>query len=336
MLPFDSWDGSDCSNTIEQAKLEAFFGPTAVVFNSYQASITAILEVLGSRTHELPVILPITSSPDTISAVLRSGANPILLDINADSLQMEPALLTEVLETIKSAVIILDRPGGMPVDPALLAIAKTLPTIIDTRLPPHQGSTQDCVGTFTVFDFGPIVGSGSLVIHKFTHQVRELKMVRNGLLGLAASMNDALCALAHKRLKSQPKLQDRKTAQAQAVSLYRNFLEGKNHEIVFPECQERPYLMVVVENANKVVAHLHSLGLPVVKPVFPLHYLPIMQRRWQETPEYPVAESVFNRVVALPTHPGILGKEAEIIERLLEIDHEQERDSEEAKREDNH
>jgi hypothetical protein len=208
----------------------------------------------------------------------------------------------------------------MPVDPALLELAQDLPTIIDTRLPPHKGIEADCTGVFTVFDFGPIVGTGGLVIHKYSQQVLELKLVRNGLLGLAANMNDALCALAHKRLIAHPFLIVRKSDKEKVVGAYKSLLEGKNHHIVFPHSPERPYLMVRVANANRVVAHLHSLGFPVVKPVFPLHLLPIMQRRWQETPEYPVAEAVHTQIVALPVHPGIIGKEKEIVSRLLEVD----------------
>lgn len=319
MLPFDSWDGNDFGGTVEQAKLEDFFGPSAAVFNTYQAAVTSILEVLGSRSYEIPVVLPITSSPDVIAGVLRSGANPMLLDINPKTLQLDANLLREVVEAFKSIVVVLNRPAGMPVDPELLEIAADLPTIIDTRLPPHKNIKEDCVGTFTVFDFGPIVGTGSLIIHKYSEQLIELRMIRNGLLGLAANMNDALAALAHRRLKTQTGLESRKETQQTIVNNYTALLEGKKHEILFAESKEKPYLIIRVSNANRVVAHLSMVGFQVLKPVFPLHLLPIMQRRWKETPEYPVAETVANQLIALPTHPGILGREAEIVSRILEV-----------------
>jgi|LakMenEpi03Aug12_release.lakeMendotaPanAssembly.Ray.scaffolds.fasta_scaffold03047_32 dTDP-4-amino-4,6-dideoxygalactose transaminase len=319
MLPFDSWDVNCYSGTTEQCRLEAFFGPAASVFNSCQAGITAILEVLGSRTHDIPVVLPITAPTDTVSAVLRAGGNPILLDINPTTLQLEPSLLKEVIDTLKAVVVVFDRPCGAPVDQELLSLTQDFPTIIDTRLPPQLNSEEACVGTFTVFDFGPVVGTGSLVIHKYSDQVHELRLVRSGLLGLSANMNELICSLAHKRLKEHPDLAERKQHQNSIFAKYASLLAGKK-EIVLADSKEKPYCAVRVQNANRAIAQLHGCRFTAIKPVFPLHTLPIMQRRWQETPEYPVAEDLANRLVALPTHPGVSGKEEEIVSKLLDVD----------------
>lgn len=319
MLPFDSWDENDYSGTSEQRKLEAFFGPASSVFSSCQAAITAALEVLGSRTHDIPVVMPITALPDTISAVLRAGGNPILLDINPNTLQTEPSMLKEVIDSLQAVVTVLDRPGGMPVHADLLSLVQDLPTIVDTRLPPQLGNDAYCVGTFNVFDLSPVIGTGGLVVHKFSDQVHELKLVRSGLLGLAANLNDMLSALAYTRLRNNPDLAARKQAQQKVFSTYSDLLSGKK-EILFPECLEKPYCILRVNSANKVIAHLHSFGISAIKPVFPLHTLPIMQRRWQETPEYPVAEELTDKLVALPTHPGVVGKEEEIVSKLLDVD----------------
>lgn len=318
MIPFDSWDGrNDFSGTVEQSRLEQYFGPAAVAFGTYQASLSAILEVLGTRTHLIPVVMPITASPDTIAATLRAGGDPVLLDIRPQTLQIDPDMLRTVLEDLKAAVVILTRPAGQPVDPELLKVVGDNPTVLDSRLPPHDKIAEECICTFNVFDLGPVVGSGSVVVHKFAQQVRELKLVRNGLLGLAGNLNDALSAYALKRLKEDPGLGLRRGTQAIVANRYIELLKEK-YAFPFDQSPEWPYFVLRVENADTVVAHLHA-DVELVKPVFPLHMLSDVNRRWVEKPEYPVAEGLWRKLVALPTHIGVLGKEAQIVERLNEV-----------------
>lgn len=317
MIPFDSWDGiCDYGGSAELGKLEHYFGPAATVFSSYHSGIVAILEILGSRTNDIPVILPVTSTPEVLGAVLRSGASPFLLDIEPDHFQLDPNLLVEVLEELKTAVVILNRPAGIPVNPKLLEICSELPTIIDTKLPPSLDIADDCVGSFTVFDFAPIIGSGSLVIHRYAQQVAELKAVRGGILGLSANMNDALSALALRRLQSDPRLDQYKQSRTAIINNYVKSFGDKLSYIKVPNPQ---FLVVQVPNADRSVAYLHGEGFTLTKPIFPLHLLSNVNKRWTQKPEYPVAEKLHNNYVALPIHAGILGKEEHITSKLIEI-----------------
>lgn len=319
MIPFDSWDGNtDLASTVEQTKLEQHIGTGTVVFGSYQTAVSAVLEVLGSRSHLIPVVLPITASPDVIGGVLRAGADPLLLDIRPQTLQIDPEALREVLTELEAAVVVLNRPAGQPVDPELLSLTAELPTILDSRLPPHEAIGPECTGTFSLFDLGPVVGSGAAVVHKFNQQVHELKMVRNGILGLACNLNDVIAAVARKRLLSDPALTKRRETQATVAASYIALLREK---YVFPwdTSPEWPYFVVRVENADRAIAHLHSAGISAMKPVFPLHMLSDVNRRWVEKPSYPVAEGLWKKLIALPTHLGILGQESKIVSILSEV-----------------
>lgn len=313
MIPFESWDGNNnFSGFVEQSRLESYFGPSAVVFGTYQAAIASILECLGSRTGLIPVVMAITTPPDTLAGVLRAGGDPILLDICPQTLQVDPEVLAEVLTELDAAVVVLTRPGGQPVDPRILEVVGENPTILDSRLMPSASLELDCVATFNVFDFGGIIGSGALVIHKFSEQVRELKLVRNGLLGLSGNLNELLAAGVLKRLKEDPGLSHKFTSQNQAASLY---LSKLNEQLVIPfvESPTWPYFIVRVRNANEVIAQLHNT-VEIVKPVFPLHLLSEVNRRWVEKPSYPVAESLTTQLVALPTHVGMT---PEVIDTLV-------------------
>lgn len=321
-MMFDSWDGrNDYTSTIEQAKLEQHFGPSAVAFSSYQTAISAILEVLGTRTQRIPVVLAVTASPDTLAATLRAGGDPILLDIRPQTLQIDPDQLRTVLDELKAAVVILARPAGQPVDPALLAMTEDMPTILDSRLPPHEDIEADCVCTFNVFDLALLAGSGALIIHRFEQQVRELKMVRSGLLGLSANLNEALATTALKRLASDPKLANRKAEQIRVVRRYSNLFAGKL-AYPFDQSPEWPYFIVAVDSADRAIAHLHSHDITAAKPVYPLHLLSDINKRWVEKPSYPVAEELSKKLIALPTHSGILDKEGIVVLHLEEVAHD--------------
>jgi dTDP-4-amino-4,6-dideoxygalactose transaminase len=318
MIPFDSWDGiNDFTQCVEQATLEKQLGPASVVFSTYQAAISAILEVLGSRSQTIPVVMSVTSSPDTLSAVLRAGGEPVLIDIRPQTLQMDPGMLRTVLSEIGTAVVILGRPAGQYVDPELLELAGDLPTILDSRLPPGNIEVDSCC-TFSVFDLGVLAGCGALVIHKYSQQVTELKLSRSGVLGLSASLNDVVAANVVKRLRSDPNLATRRSEQVIVANRYIELLKEK-YVFPFDSSPDWPCFFVGVGDAARVSAHLHLRGIEVIQPILPLNLLPEVYMRMEETPCYPVAESLHKKLVALPTHPGVLGKETIVVERMNEV-----------------
>lgn len=314
MIPFDSWDGKTSPTDYTQvARLEKFFGPCAVVFNTSQNAVAAIMETLGSRTNAVPVVLPVTAAPDTIAGVLRGGGNPILLDIDPGTLQIAPEMLQMVLDEIETAVVVLTRPGGLQVDPRLVEMTKELPTILDTKLLPHEELVEE-PATFVLYDFGTIAGDGALLIHRFKDQISDLRRVRSGVLGLAANMNALTAEKILKEYKSDLRASydafQRRAAEAYTKAFGRTWYTGI----------EWPYFIAAVDNADRVVAHLHSHGFEAMKPVFPLHFLSEMHMRWTEQPSYPVAEELCKKLVALPTHSGILFMIDDIVAKIQEVE----------------
>lgn len=307
LIPFNSWDGkTDPSSTEQVVELERFFGPAAIAFNTYQNAVAAIMEVLGSRTNAVPVVLPITAPPDTVAGVLRGGGNPVLLDIDPQTLQINPDMLREVLDEIKAAVVILNRPAGIGIDPRLVEMTKELPTVLDTKDIP---ATIDESFTFSLYDFQAMAGSGALLIHKYKEQVAELKRIRSGLLGLQADLNPKLAKFILAECKSE--------ASGTRQYTVREYSKLLGDRAFVTEGSNWPYFIARVENADRAVAHLHSHGIEIMKPVVPLHLFSEMNRRWTEAPSYPVAEELHTKLIALPVHCGIVVKD--VVEKLLEV-----------------
>lgn len=320
-IPLLSLNGTDWQAHEHLHKLESHLSfRNTVAFNSVQTALVATLELLGTRTHMHPVVLPVTAPPDVISATLRSGGHPLLLDIEEKTLQMRPEQVQEALSSLEAAIVILTRPGGMPVSEELLELVEDYPTVLDARLVPHnQLGMEDLVATFNVYDFTQLSGNGAAVIHKFPKQVNQLRVVRSGIMGHNAAMSEGDAHRAHAELT---KLFDSYCeTYTMRVEEYRTLLEeATDRDILLYDGGKWPSpLYIRVPNARKVVAHLDSFGFEAALGCFPLYNLGEIRMRYQEDPDYPYADALSNQIVALPTHLGTEGLVSEICKRILEV-----------------
>ena len=288
---------------------------TAVAVSTVQLAIQMCLEVLGSRTHMIPCILPVNASPDTLSAVMRAGAQPVLLDINGGTLQMCEKRLKEALDELESAAVILTRPGGHPVSPALLDLVQDVPTIVDTRLLPHtqlDDNPDDLCGTFNVFDLTQVCGAGAVIRHKYKQQLLMLRTMRSGVMGHSGELPGILAALAKIELSDTT----RNKNYLDTVEKLRELLWGQVERGIIPWLASPggpTPLLVFVPNAKRAITQLRSHQIEASQGSYPLHLLDEVRGRFKETPEYPVAEQVSNHVLAVPCDPRRASEIAKII-----------------------
>ena len=293
----------------------------AISTASHQTSVQMCLELLGSRSRLIPVVMSVTAPPGSIAAVLRAGAQPLLVDVDESTLQLSVPALQEVLEELDGgAVVFLHRPGGRLFTPKVMEVIQDLPTIIDARFMPAPSSVKnDLLGTFNLFDLTPAIGCGSLIFHSYQDQIRELKMVRSGILGYAATLPVSFHCTAQQYLDAS--LEDQQCVTQEVFSNYTSLLKAlaRDDILFFENNKAIQHFLVGVPDAEKVVAHLSSYSIESKLGVFPLHYVEALRTRWEEDPSYPVAEDLHKRVLALPAHSGVAGKEADIISKMLEV-----------------
>lgn len=294
--------------------------PSAVEVNSYQLAVQLCLELLGSRVNTIPVVLSVTSSPQTISAVLRSGAQPFLIDIES-SLQMSTANLVEVLtETDGQAVVLLDTPGGMTPHPSLLKTIEGLPVVWATQH--HSVPKGDFKADFTVLDLDQVCGGGGLILSSWKEQVNELKLLRSGELGHSGEMSfyQKSALVENKHLLDDTR---ERVVGKSACDLYNELLREAGHTESVLLSGHRAYYsaqLVKVPDASKCVAHLHSYGIEAKRASYPLYHLSQLKERWMSNPSYPTAHDLDNRVLALPCHANITHHNVEVtVEQLLEV-----------------
>lgn len=297
-------------------KLEKLIAPGySCAFDSVQNAVQAACELLGTRIDVVPVILPVTAPPDTLAAVLRAGCHPLLLDIEEDTLQMDPIQLKEAIDMVegdeKVPIVLFTRPAGLPINPELLKMVEDLPSIADTRLLPHPELVgEDVPCSFNIFDLTPICGSGAVIVHAFEDNLTNLREVRSGPMGLNAALPEQQAKHAHAVLGCF----DVELAIYKDVAGY----FAQHLPVLGPSRWPAP-VWVRADNARKVAAHLASYDIEAKIGLYPLYKLEEVRRRYAEDPEYLVAESLENSFLCIPTHQNMQGKEEDIAIRIKDV-----------------
>jgi dTDP-4-amino-4,6-dideoxygalactose transaminase len=293
--------------------LESFIAEEhACAVSTTQIAVQSCLELLGTRTALVPVIAPITLPPDSLSGVLRAGAHPLLLDIDKDTLQMDADQLREVIEILdnegNTPIVLFNRPFGSHISAKLLDLVQDLPSIVDSRLLPHDSLTEDdlpCV--FNLFDLTPICGGGAIILHKYVEQVAQLKLVRSGPMGLSGALSEPQAEMALRKLK------DFETRLEHYKKVVDRFLVHEFEVQMYGPCDQPSILWLKVSNARQFAATLKSYGIEAVIGIVPLYRLEEVRRRYAEEPDYPVVDSLENKFVCVPAEEEVIRKVIEII-----------------------
>lgn len=319
-IPLYTLDGRDWLGGEYLNQLESFIGARyTCACSSVQIALQSCLELMGTRTDMIPVVMPVTAAPDALSAVLRAGGRPMLLDIDENTLQMDPEQMKVALEELEVAIIFFTRPGGMPVDDRLIELAKDYPSIVDSRLAPHPDmGSDDLPAVFNVFDLTSVCGGGGVIVHKFKEQVAQLKIVRSGVMGHAGALSELQAQHALQELKKMPEYQ---AQHQQTASKIIDSLKAQDLSDILPYAASKwpSPLYIWVPNAYTVAAHLNSYGFETLMGVYPLCRLAEVRRRYIEEPEYPMAEKLMKEVICVPTHKGVVGYEQKFAEWIGEI-----------------
>ena len=289
-----SWDGTEDLQTCKCLLAFERSMANAIAFNSSQAAIGACLEILGSRFQPISVILPVTVSQDTLQAVIRSNARPVVVDIDPWTFQADPEQVAECLQDLPEAVVLLTRPGGMPIAPKLLEAVLDVPTICDSRLLPTE---VEMVCTYNIYDISVMVGEGAVVYTKNEDQIKDLKQIRADSKSELSEVSAALAYQRHPELSTFP-----------TGSKYSEILDKSSNTGILGFAGDSPNstFLIKVNNVQVVLNHFAKKhNLKFTHGAIPVYKYPIMRQRWQQEPNYPNAEKVHNQLMLLPNNEGV-------------------------------
>ena len=330
--------GDECA-ALEADLAELLHVPHAVALNSCTAAMeTAFAHLRLPRGARVGV--PTWTFAASALAPARLGATPVLLDIEADSLNLDPAALERALEDGLDALVIV-HVAGNAVDsrvrkaadaagvPVVEDAAHALPTTDDRGLVAGHGTVAACFsfyatknvaggegGALTTEDPELAEFARSYRLHGLTKETwrrfREGDEVPHDVVmpGIKANLADPLAALARSQLARLPELQAGRRA---AVERYRANLAGVAGVTCVPAERDpgsADHLMVVLlpEGVDRgaVTSSMGAAGVPTSIHFPPLHHLTWFRENAEIGPGgLGVADALAPRALSLPLHPNL-------------------------------
>jgi len=330
----------------ERAFAQYVHAEHAIAVNSCTAAMHLALLVAGVGKGD-EVITTVNTFCATAEAIEYSGARPVLVDVEDDTLNLSPKAVAAKITERTRAIVPVDF-AGHPCDyDAIRALAgrHKLHVLADAAhsLSAHyRGVPVGTLADSTSFSFyvtKPLAtGEGGMVTTDSEEWAEALRVLRlHGMnrdawkrygnamgwryevkvLGYKYNLTDVQAALGCAQLRRQERL---RTRRSEIAALYRECFAGVE-ELQLPA--ERPevrhawHLFVIRARdrqgaglRDRVIQALADRGIGASVHFIPLHYHPYYAARCRARPgAFPVAERAHEAAVSLPIYPGMRASE---------------------------
>jgi perosamine synthetase len=324
------WVGQGPRVAALEARLAAFLGaPEVVVVSSGTAALHLALLALGVGPGD-EVIVPSLSFVATANAVRHAVATPVFAEVEADTLNLDPADVARRI-TARTRVIMVVHQLGYPADlPALLALAHAhgLPLLEDAAC--ALGSTLDGVplgrphGVAACFSFHPrkviTTGEGGAVTTADPALAEAVRRLRNhgaspapggvayDALGYNFRMSDLQAAVGGVQMDRLAALVARRRALAARYDARIGSLPGiaLPRVIAGGEASFQSYHLRVTPECPRTVAeiatHLGREGIATRPGLTAIHREPLYAR---DDLRLPATEALSREGLFLPLYPDL-------------------------------
>jgi perosamine synthetase len=329
--------------------LSRYLGASDVVaVHSGTSGLHLCIRALGiSEGHE--VIVPSFTFIAVANAVRYERATPVFVDIEEQTLNLDPALL-EAAVTSRTRAIIAVHTFGCPADLSrIIQIARrhglyVIEDACEALGGEYEGQKVGLLGDAGVFAFYPnkqiTTGEGGAVVAKSPEVAIKIRKLRNqgrdnseqwlqhSELGYNYRISDINCALGIEQLKRIDSILHRREAIARR---YDQILSCEP-DLTLPALawprRKISWFVYVVRLGNRfseahrdwVVQQMSSRGIAVGRYFAPIHLQPIYQSCSAPRAVLPVTESHASRSLALPFFNRIRDEEiTEVCQTLLQL-----------------
>jgi len=320
----------------------------AVAVSSGTTALHAAYAVAGLGEGDEIITTPLTFAATSYAASY-CGAKPVFVDIQADTLNIDPQRIEEKI-TEKTKVIAPVDFAGHPCDyDEILRIAEkhNLLVIEDAAHAlgaEYRGKMIGSLADMTILSFHPVktitTGEGGMILTDNKEFYEKLKIFRHhGIvkrpdkggwyyeieeLGHNFRLSDILCALGISQLKKIDRFIQRRR---EIVARYnRAFKDIK--EIILPI--ERDYiksawhiypvqfrLESLRADRKQIFQYFQNEGLGVQVHYMPTHLHPFYQRKFDyKKGDFPIAEKYYQGAITLPLFPKMTNKD---IEKVIKV-----------------
>jgi dTDP-4-amino-4,6-dideoxygalactose transaminase len=299
--------------------------PECVAVSSGTTALELVLKALGIGAGDEVITVSHTFCA-TVGAILKTGATPVLIDIDEDNWTMAPELVSEALSP-KTKAIVPVHIYGHPADvPAIKAVAPTIPIVEDAaqaHLARYHGRAVGSSANAACFSFYPgknlgAYGDAGAIVTADPELAAQLRALRdhgrtNGakyeheLLGTNARAAELQAAVLRVKL---PHLPAWTQARQRLSASYERELSGVRVELqrVEPWAEHARHLFVLLHrDRDRLLAELNGrgIGAGIHYPV-PCHQQAAFVGRWRGTPSgLGVTEAVASSCLSLPLYPEL-------------------------------
>lgn len=283
--------------------------------------------------------------PATANVVVQLGAIPVLVDIDMETLTMNPEDMRRKITPRTKAVIPVDAFGcAADFDPILaiaaehnLRVIEDAATAIGTKYYDRYCGNLSTMGCFSFHPRKVITtGEGGMITTNDDHLAERIKLlrshggVRTGAwfqyeeAGFNYRLSDVLGAIGVAQMEKLPWLIERK--RQLALSLSERLLKIPGVSIPMePKWGGhiyQSYVILVDEpiNRDKVVGDMKVRGIEATLGTYALHDQPFFQREFGYiSGQLPNSHAAFSRTITLPLYPQLKESDLDLIADTLDV-----------------
>jgi len=329
---------------LEDALCQAAGCSHAIAVSSGTSALHLVVRALGLGSGDEVITTPF-SFVSSANCILFEGATPVFVDIEPDTLCIDPQQVTAAITPRTRAILAVDV-FGHPADwTALQQIAAEHDLLLIEDSAESLGSELDgkragSLGTAGIFGFYPnkqiTTGEGGAVVTDDDEVARLCRSManqgvdaadwlRHRKLGYNYRMDEMSAALGASQLQ---RLDERMAARSQVAAWYEKALSPIDG-LILPKVRpgvRMSWFVYVVRLADRYTRedrdHLlealraHEIGCSDYFP--PIHLMPFIREALNTRPgQYPIAEGAGERSVALPFFPQMTERQVEIVATTL-------------------
>ena len=340
-----------------EADFAAYLGaPGALALNSCTAALHTALATLGIGPGDEVITTPITFAA-SVNVIEHVGAQPVLVDVEADTLNIDPAAI-EAAVTPRTRAIIPVHFAGHPVE---------LDAVWEIATRNRLAIVEDAAHALPAKYNGRLIGSGHNPVAFSFYATKNLTTAEGGMLtgdaefltrarvrslhgmsgdawrrygrggnwrydvlcpGFKYNMTDIQAALGLWQLKKLARLQQRR----------REVVDAYNHAFADHPALEIPVERPGVEHAwhlyvlrlrpealeidrDRFIEELAARNIGTSVHFIPIHVHPYYRDKYgYKADDFPVAYGSFCRMLSLPLHPQLSDQDVEdVIDAVLDV-----------------
>jgi perosamine synthetase len=320
----------------------------AIVVNSGTSGLHLCIRALGISEGD-EVIVPSFAFIAVANAVRYEKATPVFVDIDPQTLNLDPSLLEQAI-TARTRAIVVVHTFGCPAElPSILQIARrhrlfVIEDACEAIGAEYEGQKVGALGDVGVFAFYPnkqiTTGEGGAVVTNDLEVARKVRKLRNQgrddstewfqhtELGYNYRISDINCALGIEQLKRIDTILDRRESIAREYSdMLRSVPDLIIPAMASPHRKISWFVYVGRLNGrfdeaqrDWIVHEMKSRGIALGRYFAPIHLQPIYQRSDGSKTALPVTEFHASRSLALPFFNRIREEEIkEVCQTLVEL-----------------